>query len=91
MSQDTLAEVERLVDGLTPAEQVRLLEYLAPRIARALALPGSMGTGSGKERVEQQGGRAGGWEEFFHTGDVIAAEDRPDFPTLTGTLLSMRR
>ncbi len=36
MSQDTLAEVERLVDGLTPAEQVRLLEYLAPRIARAL-------------------------------------------------------
>ncbi len=32
MSQATLAEVERLVDELTPAEQVRLLEYLATRL-----------------------------------------------------------
>ena len=81
MSQDTLAEVERLVDELTPAEQLRLLEYLAPRIGRAVASPGAA----------EEAGRAGGWKEFFRIGDAIAAEDRPELPTLTETLLSMRR
>ncbi len=91
MSQDSLAAVERLVDELSPAEQVRLLEYLAPRIARAMEAPASVeGEGYGEESPTN-GGKAGGWEEFFRIGDAIAAEDRPGLPTLTGTLLSMRR
>jgi hypothetical protein len=83
--------VERLVDELTPAEQARLLEYLAPRIARAVAPFGSAEEERrvGDAALEQQ--RVGGWDEFFRIGDAIAAEDRPELPTLTGTLLSMRR
>lgn len=91
MSQATLAEVERLVNELTPAEQVRLLEYLAPRIARAVVPAGSTEAGTRVEDTLVKAERARGWEEFFRIGDAIAAEDRPESPTLTGTLLSMRR
>jgi hypothetical protein len=90
MSRNALVEAERLVDELTPAEQVRLLEYLAPRIASAVAAP-SMETERRVEDAAQEGKRAEGWEEFFRAGDAIAAEDRPGLPTLTETLLSMRR
>ena len=63
MSQDTLAEVERLVDELTPAEQVRLLEYLAPahcKRRRVSSLVGDRKPRRGRRTERETGRRLGG-------------------------------
>jgi hypothetical protein len=80
--RNTLAEVQRLVDELSPLEQVRLLEYLAPRIGRAVASMAALESGS-----EQ----AATWAQFFRIGDRLASGDRPGSETLTAALLAMRR
>lgn len=79
----TLDHIQRLVDELTPLEQVRLLEYLTPRIAHAVTAmhppeptPASL---------------PDAWEAFFRIGDRLAASDPQNGPTLTETVLSMRR
>lgn len=84
MGTITLEHVERLVDQLTPLDQVRLLEYLAPRIARAVE------DAQAVERVaEPQAERA--WAELFRVGDRLADTDRPEGDTLTATVFAMRR
>jgi hypothetical protein len=37
MAESTLVQVRHLVDELSPLEQVRLLEYLTPRIVHAIS------------------------------------------------------
>jgi len=84
MTTTTLEQVERLVDKLTPLEQVQLLEYLTPRITRALA-----------EATASQplitSPPHDPWQEFFRIGDTLAATDNSDMDTLTATVLAMRR
>jgi hypothetical protein len=79
----TLDQVQQLVDQLSPLEQVKLLEYLTPRIARAVAQQ----PGTPVVHKEYQGA----WAELFRIGDMIAASDTDDTPTLTTTVVSMRR
>lgn len=84
MVNDTLTQAQRLIDRLTPLDQVRLLTYLTSRIARLVetmppAPPPSMTS------------NAAAWQEFFRLGDALAATDTSKAPTLTETILSMRR
>jgi hypothetical protein len=84
MTTTTLEQVQRLVDQLTPLEQVRLLEYLTPRLVHAVA----------NARAPQSAARpahADAWQEFFRIGDALAATDKPGMNTMTTTLLAMRR
>ena len=84
MADSTLEQVQRLVDELTPLDQVRLLEYLTPRIARIVA---ASYTGvPASTRVN-----ADAWAEFFRVGDALAASDTLEGDTLTTTVLAMRR
>ena len=84
MSAANLTEVQRLVDRLTPLDQVRLLEYLTPRIARVVI-------GMQRTPVTQVSSQADAWQAFFRIGDALAEDDQPDTPTLTQTVMMMRR
>jgi hypothetical protein len=84
MGNTTLDQVQRLVDHLTPLDQVRLLAYLTPRIARIVA---SMYPATPTSTPSN----AAAWKEFFRIGDALAASDRPDSQTLTTAVLTMRR
>jgi hypothetical protein len=84
MENTTLDQVQRLVDDLTPLDQVRLLAYLTPRIAQSVTsmyLSTSAPTSSDTT----------GWKEFFRIGDMLAANDKPETQTLTTAVLMMRR
>lgn len=84
MPEATLDQVQRLAAKLSPVDQVRLLEYLLPRIARAVETnPEGVGT------PWPVNGDA--WQEFFRIGDAIAEQDTGSGETLTATLLAMRR
>jgi hypothetical protein len=83
MAENTLDQVERLVDQLTPREQARLLAFLALRMAQVVkrGTPGSVAVTEG----------ADAWAELFRVGDTLAAEDKPEFETLTSAVSAMRR
>jgi hypothetical protein len=42
-------------------------------------------------RSESAGSESDAWQELFRVGDALAAEDPPESPTLTATVLAMRR
>ena len=79
----TLEQIQEMIDQLAPADQMKLLHYLAPRIARSVELSALQGVGAA-------GGGADAWAELFKIGDRVAALDRPDSETLTATLLKAR-
>ncbi len=83
MAAATLDQVQHLVDQLSPLEQVKLLEYLAPRIVRAVAK--QLTTSVPHAQYE------GAWAELFRIGDAIAASDTDSSATLTATVAAMRR
>lgn len=83
MTVATLDQVQHLVDQLSPLEQVKLLEYLAPRIVRAVVQQPS--TPVLPAQYE------GAWAELFRIGEAIAASDTPTSATLTATVAAMRR
>lgn len=82
MSTVTLDQIQRLVDQLTPEEQECLLEYLAPRIAQFKPT---------KQPSPWQQASTDAWQSFFRLGDALAASDNSDSPTLTQSVLTMRR
>ena len=82
MTDNTLDQVQRLVDQLTPADQVRLLAYVASRVAQVF--PHSSTTVDGPEPGDA-------WERFFELGEELAATDTPECDTLTAAVLAMRR
>jgi len=45
------------------------------------------------EKVHSEAARSevDAWQELFRLGDALAAEDPPSSPTLTATVLAMRR
>jgi hypothetical protein len=82
MGKTTLDQVQRLVDDLTPLDQVRLLAYLTPRIAQTVAaMYPSTST------LDQ----ATAWGEFFRIGDALTTGDKPEAETLTSAVVTMRR
>ena len=84
MTGSTLDELQRLVDQLSPKEQVSLLIYLALRMSQTVMLT------SHPAIVTSQEG-AGAWDEFFRLGDALAASDTPGSESMTATVLAMRR
>jgi hypothetical protein len=84
MGNATLNQVQNMVDHLTPLDQARLLAYLSSRMTRIVTsiYSATLPSTSGSE-VE--------WSEFFRIGDALAAGDRPESPTLTAAVLTMRR
>jgi hypothetical protein len=84
MTLATLETVQRLIDQLTPLEQVRLPEYLTPRIVRAVATRQPMTDAAGATQSEA-------WQRFFQIGDALAVSDKPGIPTFTETVQMMRR
>ncbi len=84
MASATLDQVQQLFDQLSLLEQAKLLEYLTPRIARALI---QQQAATSATNVQHQDA----WAELFRIGDTIAASGTTDVPTLTSAVLSMRR
>ncbi len=84
MTVATLETVQHLIDKLTPLEQVRLLEYLPPRIVSAVAIRQPV-------TVSNSAILAEAWQAFFRIGDALAASDQPEMPTLTQSVQMMRR
>jgi hypothetical protein len=83
MTDNPLDQAQRLVDQLTPVDQVRLLAYVASRVAQVF-LPTSSTATDKPETVDA-------WEKFFELGEGLAATDTPECDTLTAAVLSMRR
>jgi hypothetical protein len=84
MAENRLDQAQRLVDQLTPLEQLRLMEYLTTLIARVV-------TSQLPNAPKPNNVTAEAWQEFFRVGDALAASDRPEGDTLTASLLAMRR
>ena len=84
MPTATLDEIKRLADNLAPLDQVRLIEYLVPRLARVVAEAKS----PAPARAERSADR---WEEVLRLGEELADHDRPEVSTLTACVLSSRR
>ena len=68
MPESTLDQAQRLVDQLTPYDQVQLLAYLASRLAQVV--PAQRPAPSGPAAAEA-------WEVFFQLGEELAATDTP--------------
>lgn len=84
MTTKTLQQVQSLVDQLTPLEQVRLLEYLAPRIRKTVA---NVQT----KTVNRAQDSSDAWEELFRVGDEIANSTEHSSLTMTQLVSTMRR
>jgi hypothetical protein len=84
MAENTLNQVQRLVEQLSPREQAHLLAFLALRMAQVVTATAPPVSHTPPAAVEA-------WEEFFRLGDALAASDTPASETLTAAVLSMRR
>ncbi|MCA9981166.1 MAG: hypothetical protein KDD89_10035 [Anaerolineales bacterium] len=83
MTTATLTEVQRLVDQLTPLEQAQLMEYLTPRLVRALVelpLP---------QANDLQRALPSEWQTLFALGDSLP--DAEHELSLTQAVMEMRR
>lgn len=85
MTTSTFLEVQRLVDQLTPVEQVRLLEYITPKIARAID------DQSIKQNATASDDYDATWQAFFEYGDSLRLSDVPTDTTVTELVSQMRR
>jgi len=84
MADSTLAQAQRLVDQLSPHDQVRLLAYLTTRLAQVVTVLQPTEGGTSPEPSDV-------WETFFQLGEMLAATDTPERETLTAAVLAMRR
>ena len=82
MPESTLDQAQRLVDQLTPSDQVRLLAYLASRLAQVVP---------SQPPAPSAPAAATAWEAFFQLGEELATTDTPECETLTTAVLAMRR
>lgn len=77
MATDTLEEVKRLVDQLTPNDQGLLIEYL--RNQKPFVQNGN--------QIDEDDA----WQELFHIGDSLSKDESKHRETMTQVLLSSRR
>jgi hypothetical protein len=73
----SLKEVEAMVEALAPTDQVRLLQYLVPRVADALLADEPDPAGANRA-----------WREFRRVGERPAA---PNGQSITQAISDMRR
>jgi len=79
MSERTLSEIEASIAELDLSDQVRLLQYLTPRIAGAVL----------KSQSSPQADDP--WLELQAIGDKLARTSLPDAPSLTEVVSQSRR
>jgi hypothetical protein len=90
MAAATLDEVQRLVDQLSPLDQARLLEYLAPRIARVMA-SAQPAEPTRREGAQPKDIHSEAWQRLVRIGESIAASAAPDAESMTSAVVKMRR
>jgi hypothetical protein len=72
-----------------PDEGLELREEVKERLHRSL---GATQTNGETQPVQDVAAKLGlEWQEFFRIGDALASTDTPESPTLTATVLAMRR
>jgi hypothetical protein len=84
MTESKLAQARSLADQLAPADQARLVAYLAARLALAVApleRPPAVGQTEATEA----------WQRHCKIGDSLAQGEASTGETLTSAVLSMRR
>ena len=84
MANSTLDQAQRLVDQLTPHEQVRLLAYLTSRLVQVVTTMQPPPLMAPSETADP-------WETFFQLGEALAATETSEGETLTAAVLAMRR
>lgn len=90
MAAATLDEVRHLVDQLSPLDQAQLVEYLAPRIVRAVAAAHAPGR-SAPDETARRGADSEAWHRLFALGDEIAKTAPPEAESLTAAVTTARR
>jgi len=80
MSAPTLEEIEKLVEELDPADQVRLQRFLAQRMTKRNSL-----------LAQQSIDPETAWQRFEEACDRLAATSVPGAPSLTEAVSQMRR
>jgi hypothetical protein len=83
MSERTLSEIEAGITELDLADQVRLLQYLAPRIAGAV-LKSHRESGPGISANDA-------WHRLQSLGEKLAATSLAGAPSLTDAVSQLRR
>lgn len=82
MSVTTLNEIKESVEKLDLPDQVRLLEYLTPKIASAVLT---------SPRTTSQTEADSAWRRYRSLGERLAATSVRGAPSLTDTVSQMRR
>lgn len=82
MGRSNLTEIESSIRQLDVRDQVRLLQYLTPRIAEAVLAQRS------ETRAQPD---PGAWRRFREIGDQLARTSIADAPSLTHAVGQMRR
>jgi hypothetical protein len=82
MKAKTLGEIEASIEQLDVSDQVRLLQFLAPKIANAILSPQP----SASERDP-----SAAWLRYRALGDRLAATSIPGAASLTEEVSKMRR
>jgi hypothetical protein len=82
MSSKTLSEIEASIAELGLADQVRLLQYLTPRIAGAVLKPNEANRPLDADSA---------WQRLSDLGDRLAATSVPGAPSLTDAVSQQRR
>jgi len=80
MTETLFDEARRLADRLSPLDQMRLMEYILPRVAHAVS-----------SRHSTPMSHTDAWRDFFRIGNEVVASDTPTMDTLTAAVLAMRR
>lgn len=84
MAMNTLEQIQELVNQLSLVDQVRLLDYLTPRIVQTIE-------STQQYEPAKMTDLSAAWSEFFRIGDAIAAIKSPQSETLTAAVTTMRR
>jgi hypothetical protein len=82
MATEQLRQIETMVESLEPPELARLLEFLAPRVARCVTRePGASASRPGEDA----------WAAFFRTADELSRMAPARVTSTTQAVSDMRR
>jgi predicted RNA polymerase sigma factor len=84
MPTATLEQIRPLVDQLSLRDQARLLEYLTPRVTRAVVTVQ-------QEEAKEAGVLPQEWRELFRIGDALADLEPSPIESMTTAVTTSRR